>query len=98
MREAELQAPHQQTRAPASELERAQHNLGFRNGDEQAHPLSVYVTIVSCTKYWQDFALPNRTTVSRRVAAGRRKPAFCVRAERFFDDTLGTVVLEARPG
>jgi len=92
-----LQTPHQETGAPTSELERSQHNPGLRKGDEQAQPLASYVTLVSRTECWQDFALPNRTTVTRRVDSARCKPACCVRADRFFDGTLGTVVLEARP-
>jgi hypothetical protein len=96
--EAALQAPHQLPRSPTLELVRAQHNPGLGKCHEKAHAVAAYVTIVACTICWKDFAHANGTTVTRRVATDRRKPAFCVREERFFDDTVGTIVLKSRSG
>ena len=80
-----------------SELERAHLSARLGKGDKEAQLLALYVTIVSRTERWQDFARSDRTTVTRRVSTGRSKPALAVGAERFFDDALGTVVFETRP-
>ena len=56
------------------------------------------MTIVPCTKCWENFALANGTAVTGRVATDDCKPAFSVREERFFDDTLGTIVPESSSG
>ena len=93
-----LEAPRQETRAPTSELKRAQHRPGLGQGDEQAHLLAVDAAIETRPKCWQDFACSNRTTMARCVDATSREPPLAVGAERFFDHALGAVVLETRPG